>query len=100
MLFYISSIDTIIYQVCQVCLDQGMSPVLYLCWKITNLDAQVVVSQAFPVAILVLFNQDRYCQSQKLLAEEATVLIIQGEQALAACLLHIIFDLATHTCRW
>src|SRR6266567_711320 len=48
--------------------------------------------------MLVLLDEHLDALTQELLAEEMAMLVVEGEQTVAACFLHFVLDLPSHAC--
>src|ERR1700730_4691952 len=94
----IRSIHPVIYQCPQPHAYQLMLPVACLIGQSMQFDAQVVIGQPFPTATLVLLDEHLDAHAHKLLAKEAAMLVIEGEQSLTTCFLYLVLDLPSPAC--
>src|SRR5579859_4430056 len=100
ILSYICTQHTIVYGLQQTRFDESVLPVtLGGAGQAFQLDAQVVIGQSFPAAVLDAFDEDCERLACELFAETAHVLVVEGQQALTTGLFDLVLYLSLHTGR-
>src|SRR5690242_2957103 len=84
--------DAIINQIIEVCRNNRMLPTFSSFWQVMEFDANVIVGESFPVTIFLLLDEHRNRLAQEMLAEQATMLLVEIQQTLTTGLFDLVFD--------